>query len=71
MCMVCMQTPCHPRCPNASVPKPLYQCSVCGTGIYEGDKYYRDGAREICGECMDDMSAEEMLKLFGESLRTA
>lgn len=71
MCLICMQTPCHFRCPNALEQEPLYWCSVCGGGIYEGDKYYLDGEREICGRCMNDMSAEEVLELLGESLKTA
>lgn len=71
MCRLCMQTPCHPRCPNAAEAEPLYRCCVCGEGIYEGDKYYQDGDQEICSECMDGMATDELLELFGESLKTA
>lgn len=71
MCRLCMQTPCHPRCPNATEPEPLYRCNVCDEGIYEGDKYFAVGEKEICVECMQFMSAEELLELFGESFKTA
>lgn len=71
MCAVCMQTPCHPRCPNSPEPKPMYWCSICGEGIFEGDKFFQFGNTEICEECMDEMSAEKILDLFGERLITA
>lgn len=71
MCAVCMQMPCHPSCPNAPEPKPMFRCSKCGEGIFEGDKYFLDGNLEICEECMKEMSVEEMLCLFGERLITA
>lgn len=71
MCSICMKTPCHPMCPNAPEPEPLYYCSVCGGGIYMGDKYYCGLDSEICSGCMDDMTTDELLELFGESLRTA
>lgn len=71
MCSVCCLNPCHTRCPNAREPEPVYRCSICGEGIFEGDKYYRDGGQEICRSCMEGMSAEEVLELFGERLRTA
>lgn len=71
MCSECLMSPCHPRCPNALEPTPIFRCRVCGEGIYEGDKYFDDGNSEICSECMDDMSVEEMLELFGETMKTA
>lgn len=71
MCSECLMSPCHPRCPNAPEPTPIFRCRVCGEGIYEGDKYFDDGNSEICSECMDDMSVEEMLELFGETMKTA
>lgn len=71
MCEICRQIPCDSRCPAAPEIVPIHQCGICGEGIYEGDKYFQDGSSDICEECMDDISAEEMLKLFGESLKTA
>lgn len=71
MCAVCMQMPCHPGCPNAPEPKPIYLCRKCGEGIFEGDKYFQDAKSKICEECMNEMSSDEMLDLFGERLITA
>ena len=39
MCELCLRTPCHPRCPNFIPPKAKYYCSICGEGIYRGEKY--------------------------------
>lgn len=71
MCMVCMQIPCHSRCPNAPEPKPMYWCCECGEGIFEGDKYFQYENSEICKTCMEEKSTEEMLGLFKERLKTA
>lgn len=37
MCSVCGMNPCHPSCPNAPEPVPVYECCRCGYGILEGD----------------------------------
>lgn len=71
MCSVCMRVPCHPRCPNAPEPVPIYRCGKCGEGIFEGDKYYDSQKGYICEECLDDMSSGELLELVGESLASA
>lgn len=36
-----------------------------------GDKFWDSPEGKICEECVDDMSAEEILKLCGESLTEA
>ena len=59
MCAECGMNPCHPRCPK------------CGYGILAGDKFWDSPEGKICEECVDDMSAEEILKLCGESLTEA
>ncbi|WP_283682736.1 hypothetical protein [Parablautia sp. Marseille-Q6255] len=64
MCSLCLQSPCHPRCPNTSEPKPVLYCRKCRKGMCVGDKHY-DG---ICKECLDDMCADEWLELFEESM---
>ncbi len=71
MCSVCLSVPCHPRCPNAPEPVPMYKCKKCGEGIFEGDKYFDNGNSEICSYCMEDMSMEEILALFDEKMKTA
>lgn len=71
MCAICHQTPCHPACPNAPEPKPIYYCAECGEGIYDGDRYFECQEGCVCEECMDDMSAEEILELLGEKFKIA
>ena len=70
MCQLCMTSPCDSRCPNADNPVPVYYCK-CGEGIYEGDKYFDNGNVKICEECLDNMSAEEILALVDEKLEVA
>mgnify|MGYP000378063329 CR=1 FL=1 len=62
MCAECGMNPCHPRCPNAPEPVPVHECVKCGYGILAGDKFWDSPEGKICEECVDDMSAEEILK---------
>lgn len=40
MCEVCLQNPCHPKCPNYSYPINTYvRCDKCGEMIENGDEY--------------------------------
>lgn len=71
MCAEFGMNPCHPRCPNAPEPVPVHECVKCGYGILVGDKFWDSPEGKICEECVDDMSAEEILKLCGESLTEA
>lgn len=71
MCSVCMSNPCHPRCPNAPEPEPVYTCNKCGYGIFDGDKFFDGPEGHICEECLDDMTTDEILEMFGEKLQTA
>lgn len=71
MCSVCMSNPCHPRCPNAPEPEPVYTCDKCGYGIFAGDKFFDGPEGYICEECLDDMTTDEILEMFGEKLQTA
>ena len=50
---------------------PVHECVKCGYGILAGDKFWDSPEGKICEECVDDMSAEEILKLCGESLTEA
>ena len=54
MCMECRQTPCHPRCPNASEPKAIFVCSGCSRDIYEGDDYYEIMGEQFCENCIEE-----------------
>jgi len=71
MCLECLRTPCDVRCPNASEPKALRSCTICGEEIYEGDKYFESDEGPMCEECMEEKSYEEILSIFGESMKTA
>lgn len=71
MCMVCRQSPCHSRCPNAPEPVAKYECCECYEGIYEGDKYFDGPEGYICENCLDDKTAREVLELLDEQLKIA
>ena len=56
MCKICRQQPCASRCPNASEPKRIYTCDLCGNDIVEGEEYmefndkcyhFEDCAKEV------------------------
>lgn len=42
MCSICLQNPCHPRCPNA-VRRVRGTCDECGEELYEDEYYVTDG----------------------------
>lgn len=71
MCSICLKTPCDSRCPNAPEPKSIVNCSDCGVGIFEGERFYDSDKGPICAECLEDMTASEILELVGENLTTA
>ena len=71
MCEVCRQNPCHPQCPNAPEPEPVYRCTECGDGIYEGERYAEIGGLKYCGSCLDDMAVETLLSLCGVDVEIA
>lgn len=71
MCEICRSTPCLSRCPNAAEPVPVYECSRCGYGIFEGDKYYDSPEGYICEDCIEDMTVDEFMNLTGDKFSTA
>ena len=71
MCSICLKTPCDSRCPNASESKPIYVCDKCGYGIFQGEKFFDGPDGYICEECINDMTAKEIIEMLGENLRTA
>ena len=64
MCMECRQTPCHPRCPNAPDPKPVYECEYCHDGIYEGDDCVRHGNDYYHDDCFRDVAYKIMIEEY-------
>lgn len=71
MCAECGMNPCHPRCPNAPEPVPVYECCRCGYGILEGDKFWDSPEGYMCEDCVDEMDAKEILEMCDESLTEA
>ena len=41
ICDLCLQNPCHPRCPNA-VRRVRGTCDECGEELYEDEYYVTD-----------------------------
>ena len=54
MCEICRKNPCHPRCPNAPDPIPVFICSECGQDIYEGVDYWDVLGEQYCEYCIDE-----------------
>ncbi len=71
MCSECLQTPCHPRCPNAPDTEPIYGCCNCDYGIMEGDAYIETNKGKVCMECLEDMTTCEILELVGVTIERA
>lgn len=71
MCSVCLQTPCHPRCPNAPEEIAKYECVLCGSGIFQEDQYFESEDGPVCGECIGNMTPLEVLEMLGETMKKA
>jgi hypothetical protein len=52
MCDICLQSPCHYRCPNAPDPPSVYICSGCGHEILDGEDYWDIMGEQWCEECI-------------------
>ena len=68
MCSYCLSNPCRTGCPNAPDPEPVYICSLCGEGIYIGDKYFEGEDGCVCEECFEEFSPKDVLEMLGEAL---
>lgn len=71
MCVLCRSYPCVSGCPNAKEPEPEHECSGCGYGIFEGDRFLQIGTKYYCEQCLDNMTAETLLDMVGYELETA
>lgn len=71
MCSECLQTPCHPRCPNAPEPQAVENCHKCGGGILPGDEYAKINGVCYCESCIDDMPYCELIPLLGGEWKKA
>lgn len=65
MCSECLQTPCHPRCPNAKEPRAVTDCCRCNGGIIPGDEYAIIDGMPYCESCLEDMPLSELVTLMG------
>ena len=54
MCEICHRSPCHPRCPNAPDPIPVFVCSGCGQDIEVGVDYWDVLGEQYCEYCIDE-----------------
>lgn len=53
MCDICLQSPCHSRCPNAD--PPIYgHCEICGDPIYDQEMFYELDEHIYCESCVFD-----------------
>ena len=68
MCQICRRTPCDCRCPNVKESKPAHTCINCGDGIYAGQKMFASWRGPICEDCMEDMTASELLVHLDERM---
>lgn len=69
-CDVCGRTGSHDsRCPNYCPPKADHYCSICDTGIYDGEKYIenQDGDR-IHFDCVQGI--RQLLEWLGYEIKT-
>lgn len=71
MCSVCNSMPHDPRCPYASEQEEVYICKKCKDKIMAGEKFLETEDGEICETCIDNMTREEILEMFGEKMQIA
>jgi len=73
MCSECRSSPCDARCPNAPEPASFCTCNICGGDISYGEDYWEDPDGETmgCKDCVEDMTARELLDYLGCNLRLA
>lgn len=71
MCVMCLKTPCDPRCPNAPESAGKFKCCECGYPIFEDEKYFDSENGAICEECLEKKTAKEIIELCGETLTVA
>jgi len=59
MCEYCHQTPCEPRCPNASDEYSPYYCPICGEEVENG-VYKLDDEIIGCDQCIKFVPVENI-----------
>lgn len=71
MCDVCLQTPCHPRCPNAPEPPTVYTCKHCGEPIVAGEEYCEFDGDYYHEDCFSDCAETILFEQCGATRGTA
>ena len=71
MCQECKQYPCHPRCPNAPGPSPLFKCEDCNDGIIAGEEYVSIDGKYYHFECLESRCTKELIELLGCEVKEA
>ena len=41
------------------------RCYLCGAGLPVGEVFFQFGARSVCSDCVDGITAEELMLLTG------
>lgn len=63
MCSECLRTPCHPRCPNAPDPEPIYDCEFCDGGITAGEDFVEIDGKYYHVDCLSVTELLEILEI--------
>jgi len=71
VCAICLKSPCDSRCPNAPEPKAVYTCKYCDEGIIAGDEYAEINGDYYHIDCLEGMTARELLGMFDVGTFTA
>lgn len=67
MCPYCHTLPHLPGCPNApeTEAREVYECEYCGKPIREGEEFYRIGAEFYHTDCVENLTAFDVLEAIG------
>ena len=69
MCELCLQNPCHPRCPNHSPINTHVCCDKCGEMIEVGDEYIENTVTGKFAHYNCFNSFRDFLKWFDEDIK--
>lgn len=69
MCEICNSYPCSCHCPNYTLSRSLYYCSVCGDAIQNGEEYIRNDNDEYAHwDCV--WYGRELVAFLGYEVKT-
>lgn len=68
LCDLCKQSSCRFQCPNYKPAVPIYYCSYCGEGIYNGEEYIESLSGEYCHyDCIHGI--RDLLEWLGHEVK--